>query len=148
MEIEDYIERIIEKGNIQDMESLSDMLEETMDIVKDYDKECYHKLETKLYEMAYGKTLNKEMAEKIVSNMRPYGKKWTMNETMDIQEQYGLDHIKSADFFTILNSAYNDYNDLFKDNIDLYVKFAVDFIEDEDAKEDKTYLYFTTIPKK
>lgn len=148
MEIEDYIERIIEKGDIRDMNNLSDMLEDTMKIVKDCDKECYHKLEMELYKMAYGNTLSKDMAEKIVCNMKPYGKKWSMNETMDIQEQYGLDRIKSTDFFTVINSAYNDYNDIFNDNIDSYVKYTEDFINDEDAVEDKVFVYFLTIPKK
>jgi hypothetical protein len=46
-----------------------------------------------------------------------------------------------------MNSAYNDYNDLFKDNIEYYAKFSKDFIKDEDAKEDKVYYYFSMIPR-
>lgn len=148
MEIEDYIERIIEKGDIRDMNTLSDILEEVMKVLKDYDKECYQKYEMELYKMAYGNTLSKEMAEKIVNNMKPYGKKWTLNQTMDIQEKYGLDRIKSTDFFVVMNSAYNDYNDIFDDKLDLYVKFAEDFINDEDAVDGKVLIYFTTIAKR
>lgn len=148
MEIEDYIERIIEKGDIRDMNTLSDILEETMKVIKDYDKECYSKYEMELYKMAYGNTLSKEMAEKIVSNMRPYGKKWSMNETMDLQEKYGYERLKSTDFFVVMNSAYNDYNNIFGDDIDLYLKFTDDFINDEDAIDGKVFTYFTTIPKK
>lgn len=47
----------------------------------------------------------------------------------------------------VMNSAWNDYNDLFKDNVEWYAKFAYDFIKDEDAVEDKVYYYFTMIPK-
>lgn len=148
MEIEDYIERIIEKGDIRDMNTLSDILEEVMKVLKDYDKECYQKYEMELYKMAYGNTLSKEMAEKIVNNMKPYGKKWTLNQTMDIQEKYGLDRLKSTDFFVVMNSAYNDYNDIFDDKLDLYVKFAEDFINDEDAVDGKVLIYFTTIAKR
>ena len=148
MDIDDYIERIIEKGDIRDMNTLSDILEELMKVVKDYDTECYKKYEMELYKMAYGNTLSKELAEKIVDKMKPYGEKWTMNETMDIQERYGLDRIKSSDFYTILNSAYNDFNNLFGDDIDMYVRYAEDFINDEDAVEGKVFLYFTTIPRK
>lgn len=148
MDIDDYIERIIEKGDIRDMNTLSDILEELMKVVKDYDTECYKKYEMELYKMAYGNTLSKELAEKIVDKMKPYGEKWTMNETMDIQERYGLDRIKSSDFYTILNSAYNDFNNLFDDDIDMYVRYAEDFINDEDAVEGKVFLYFTTIPRK
>ena len=148
MDIDDYIERIIEKGDIRDMNTLSDILEELMKVVKDYDTECYKKYEIELYKMAYGNTLSKELAEKIVNKMKPYGEKWTMNETMDIQERYGLDRIKSSDFYTILNSAYNDFNNLFGDDIDMYVRYTEDFINDEDAVEDKVFIYYTTLVKK
>lgn len=148
MDIDDYIERIIEKGDIRDMNTLSDILEELMKVVKDYDTECYKKYEMELYKMAYGNTLSKELAEKIVNKMKPYGEKWTMNETMDIQERYGLDRIKSSDFYTILNSAYNDFNNLFGDDIDMYVRYTEDFINDEDAVDGKVFLYYTTIPRK
>ena len=46
-----------------------------------------------------------------------------------------------------MNSAYNDYNDIFKDNVEWYAKFSKDFIDDEDAKEGKVYYYFSMIPK-
>ena len=97
--------------------------------------------------MAYGNTLSKEMAESIVDNMKPYGKKWSLNETMDMQERYGLDRIKSNDFFVVMNSAYNDYNDIFGEDIDMYLKFTEDFINDEDAVDGKVFIYFTTIAK-
>lgn len=72
MEIEEYIERIIDNGKIEDMQALSDMLEDAMEIIKDYDKECYKDFEMKLYKMAYGSHLNRTMAEKIVNKMKPY----------------------------------------------------------------------------
>lgn len=148
MDIDDYIERIIEKGDIRDMNTLSDILEELMKVVKDYDTECYKKYEMELYKMAYGNTLSKELAEKIVNKMKPYGEKWTMNETMDIQERYGLDRIKSSSFYVVLNSAYNDFNNLFGEDLDMYVRYTEDFINDEDAVEDKVFIYYTTIPRK
>lgn len=76
MDIEEYIERIVDNGKIEDMETLSDMLEDTMEIIKDYDEKCYKEFEIKLYKMAYGSHLNKTMAQDIVHKMRPY--RWTM----------------------------------------------------------------------
>ena len=146
MEIEEYIDKIIDNGKIEDMETLSDMLEETMNIVKDYDKECYDKFMMKLYEMAYGKVLSKSMAEKIVNKMRPYRERWSFNETQKIQEQYGLNNIRREDFYIVINSAYNDYKDLFGENIEDYIKFTIDFIQDEDAKPNKVFTYYTMIP--
>ena len=72
MDIEEYIEKIIDNGKIEDMQSLSEMLEDTMEIIKDYDKDCYKDFEMKLYKIAYGSHLNRTMAEKIVNKMQPY----------------------------------------------------------------------------
>ena len=146
MDIEEYIEKIIDNGKIEDMETLSELLEDTMEIIKDYDKECYKDFEMKLYEMAYGKVLSRKMAENIVHKMRPSGMRWTFEETKDLQRQYGVDNINDVDFFIVMNSAFNDYRDLFQNNVEDYIKFTIDFIEDEDAKQDKIFLYYTTIP--
>lgn len=145
MDIEETIQQIVDNGKIEDMETLSDMLEDTMEIIKEYDEDCYKKFEMKLYKMAYGETLNKEMAQEIVSKMRPYRERWTYEDTKQMQEQYGATDIRPVDFYIVVNSAYNDYKDLFGENIDNYIKFTLDFIEDEDAKQGKVFKYFTTI---
>ena len=148
MEIEDYIEKIVDNGRIEDMKELSDMLEDTMEIINKYDEQCYKEMEMKLYKMAYGNVLSRKMAENIVHKMRPSGMRWTLDETRDLQRQYGVDNINEIDFFIVMNSAYNDYRDLFQDNVEDYMKFTIDFIEDEDAKKDKVFLYFTEIVEK
>ena len=145
MDIEEYIEIIVQNGKLEDMEELSDMLEDTMEIIKDYDKECYKESEMKLCKMANGNRLNRKMAEEIVNKMRPYGKRWSIEETRQMQEQRGLSNISDVDFFIVINSAYNDYQNLFGDNIEDYVRFTMDFIQDEDAKQDKVFNYFTQI---
>lgn len=145
MDIEEYIEIIVQNGRLEDMEELSDMLEDTMEIIKDYDNECYKDFEMKLYKMAYGNHLNKSMAEEIVNKMRPYGKRWSIEETRQMQEQRGISNVSDVDFFIVINSAYNDYQNLFGDNIEDYVRFTMDFIQDEDAKQDKVFLYYTEI---
>lgn len=147
MDIEEYIEKIIENGRIEDMEELSKMLEQTMCIIKDYDINCYNDLMMKLYKMAYGTVVTREIAEEIVKKMRPYGMKWSYDEAKRIQERYGIDNIRSADFYLVINSAYNDFNDIFGEDIEGYIKYTVDFIDDEDAKEDKVFLYYTQIPQ-
>ena len=147
MEIEDYIDKIINDGNVGNMHKLSEILEDVMEKIKLYDEDCYKEYEMQLYKMAYGNTLNKSMAEDIVINMKPYGMRWSLEDTQKIQEEYGVNDIKPIDFFIVLNSAFNDYKNLFEDNMDMYVTFTVDFINDEDAKKDKIFLYYTTIPE-
>lgn len=150
MDIEEYIEKIVENGKIEDMEELSDMLETTMEIIKDYDEECYKKMEMRLYKMAYGNKLNRKMAEEIVDKMKPYGKRWSLDETKKIQEQFGLDNISSIDFFVVMNRNFNDSRDTVErfakgpeEELEMYVCLTKDFIMDEDAKPDKVFLYFT-----
>lgn len=146
MEIENYIEKIIDDGNIENMHKLSEILDGTMKIIQKYDEDCYKKYEMELYKMAYGENLSREMAEHIVKEMRPYGMKWNLEQTRQIQQQYGIDNVNPVDFYIVLNSAFNDYNNLFDDNIEKYIKFTLDFINDEDAKEGKVFKYFTIIP--
>lgn len=146
MDIEEIIQVIVDNGRIEDMHELSDILEDTIEILQEYYPDKYKKYEIKLYEMAYGKVLNKKMAKEIVSKMRPYAEKWTMEETENIQREFGL-NFRDTDFYVVINSAYNDYNDIFRDDVEKYVRFASDFINDEDAKQDKVYLYYTIIPE-
>lgn len=142
MDIEEYIEKIVDNGKIEDMEELSDMLEDTMEIIKDYDEKCYKEFEMKLYKMAYGSHLNKSMAQDIVNKMRPYGMRWNIEETESMQRQRGIEDIPKADFFVVINSAYNDYKDIFGEDLEGYIRFTIDFIKDEDAKPNKVFDYF------
>lgn len=145
MDIEEYIEKIVDNGKIEDMQELSDMLEDTMEIIKDYDKQCYKDFEIKLYKMAYGNHLNKSMAQDIVNKMRPYGERFSFEETKNLQRQRGINDIDECEFYVVINSAYNDYKDLFNEDTESYIRFTIDFIKDEDAKEGKVFAYFTQI---
>ena len=147
MHIKEYIEKIVKDGDKKEMEKLSEILEEAICELEDYDEDLYHHYKMCLYKMAYGDVLNKEMAEEIVSNMKPYHLHWTLEETKSVQEQYDLDNIRDVDFFVVMNSAYNDYKDLFGDDLEMYIKYTKNFIKDEDAKENKVFVYFTTIPE-
>lgn len=145
MEIEDYIEKIIKDGDIEEMHKLSEVLEDVMELLKEYDMDSYKKYEMCLYKMAYGCVLNKEMAEEIVSKMKPYRMKWDIEQTKEIQNQFGLDDIRPVDFFIVMNAMYNDYRDIFNEDVEVYARLTNDFINDEDAKEGKVFLYFTNI---
>ena len=145
MDIEEIIQRIVDNGRLEDMKELSDMLEDTLEIIEKYDKECYDKYLMQLYKMAYGTTFTKQMAEQIVSKMRPFGQRWSLEEIQRFQDEFGIDNVRTTDFYIVANSAYNDFRDLFGDDIEKYIKFTMDFIQDEDAKIDKVFLYYTTI---
>lgn len=148
MQINSYIEKIVNNGKPEDMEELSEILEDLMYIVKDYDEDCYEKYKMKLYGMAYNYKFTKEMAEEIVENMKPRAEIWDYETTISVKNQYGLNNINQEDFYLVINSLGNDYADVISiEEVDTYVKMAKAWIEDKDAKEDKTWIYFTKIPK-
>ena len=139
MDIEEYIEKIVDNGKIEDMQELSDMLEDTMEIIKDYDKDCYKDFKMKLYEMAYGKVLTDEMKREWVKKMRPMSK-WTEEEVKDIVNQYGFE-VPYMSAFVILNMLYSDMKSAFGDGNDeeslkRYLRATNDWYFDEDAKVD------------
>lgn len=153
MDIEEYIEKIVDNGKIEDMQELSDMLEDTMEIIKDYDKECYKDFEMKLYEMAYGKVLTDEMKREWVKKMRPMSK-WTEEEVKDVVNQYGFE-VPYMSAFVILNMLYSDMKSAFGDGNDeeslkRYLRGTSDWYFDEDAKvdgEEKLFNYKMYIVK-
>ena len=145
--VKEYIRKIVDDGDRQEMEELSEMLDSVVKDIYKYDEKRGKEYEMYLYRMAYGDVLNKEMAEKIVSQMQPYGMRWSLEQSRDIQNQFGLDNIRELDFFVVLNSSYNDYRDLFGDNLEMYARYTKDFILDEDAKDNKVFKYFTIIAK-
>lgn len=146
MDIEETIEAIVNKGRIEDMQELSDMLEDTIELLEEYYPDKYEEYGKALYEMAYGCVLNEDMAKEIVSKMKPHGEKWNIETTSELQRERGL-NFRDEDFYVVINSAYNDYNDIFQDDVEKYVRFTNDFINDEDAKPDKVYIYYTMIPQ-
>ena len=146
MNIEHYIRKIVDEGNRNEMEELSDILEEVIDLIKEYDEEAYKKYAMCLHKMAYGEVLSEDMADDIIRKMQPYGMKWALNEAEEIQNRYGID-VRPIDFWVVLNSSYNDFKDVFGDNLDMYVRYTEAFINDEDAKPGKVFKYFTTLVK-
>lgn len=142
----EYIKKIVENGSKVDMEKLSDFMCEAMDHIKTCDVNLYNKIEGKMYEMAYGKILTEDMASKWIHSMKPYGMKWTKEQTDEVIKKYGL-NINEIDFWTMMNSMYNDYHNIFDDNVETYIKLARDFIKDEDAVDSKVYEYWKYIAK-
>lgn len=141
MEIKKYMKKIIDSDDEGKKEKFMDWVCDLLD------EDDYEQAEINLYELSEGRVLNEERAKKLIDAMKPYGMKWTLEDTENVRKQYGYDDIRPVDFWIVMNSAYNDYNDLFTDNIEYYAKFSKDFIKDEDAKEDKVYYYFSMIPR-
>lgn len=145
MKIKEYIAKIVSNGKEEDMEELSEMLDETIIKLKSYSPECYKKYKMKLFGMAYDYKFDKELAEEMVHKMKPIGEKWSLETIMDLKDKYTTDY---CDFYVVINSLANDYGEIINtEDIDTYIKMANAFIHDGDAIEHKVWKYFTTIPK-
>lgn len=143
-----YMDKIIQTEDNEKMEELKDLMLEMIEFIYDHDEKEYKKIDCELYEIAEGKVLNQEKAEKIVMAMRPEGMKWTMEETEQVRMNKNYMNVPPIDFWVVMNSAYNDYKNLFKEDVNAYAAYSYYFINDEDAEEDKVYEYFMKIPKK
>lgn len=143
----EYIKKILASGDDHKHHEMLEYIECLLKKIEDEEeKEC---MERWLYEISEGRILNEMKADKLISKMKPFGKKWELADTENIRLNSGpgYEDIRPVDFWIVMNSAYNDYNDIFNDTVDYYARFSKDFIKDPDAVEDKVYYYFTMIPK-
>lgn len=136
--IREYIHKIVDSGNADDMEKLGDILEDVLYSLKRHNEECYNKYMMELYIMANGEVFTDEMAEKVVVAMKPYGKHWEKDQTTEVMKNAGFGYDKN-DFFVVMNMAYNDYHKLFGENVESYIKFANLYLSDPDAKPNKAF---------
>lgn len=137
IDIEEIIQRIIDNGNIQDMHTLSEILEDTMEIIEKYDEECYKEYEMELYTMAYGKKLPDKIKFEWVKNMKPIAR-WGLEEIKDIYSRYDID-IPLYSFFVIINLLYSDMKNSLgqienEEDLTKYIQATNDWYYDEDAK--------------
>lgn len=138
------INKLKERMDKKDVCALGEVADMLLDNIKESETKLYKHAENVLYEAYYGKKLTKELAEKLIHEMKPHGMKWTLEQTNEVMKNRGL-NLDEIDFWYVMNMTYNDYYEMFGDNVEEYVKFSKLFIEDEDAKEGKVYLYATRI---
>lgn len=141
--IKEYISKIVENGKAEDMNKLSDMLDETIEMIKDNEPEKYKKYKLKLCGMAYDYQINRDLAEEIVSKLKPLGEKWIFEETSKVRNQYGI-NATDSDFYLVMNGMINDYQDVIDEtDIETYAKISDKFINDIDSTPNKVWNYFT-----
>ena len=146
MKVKEMLAKIIEKGSIEDMYKLNDMLDELICDLKEQKPKLYKDYKTQLYELAYGNVILEDKAKEIVEHMKPYGERYTIDDTKNIKDNYSLKH-ELSDVYLVINSLYNDYYDLLEDNDDMYIKMTKLWLNDTDAVDDKVYKYFMNITK-
>lgn len=140
MHIKKMVEHIVEQGEHEEMECLSEILIDLIYDLKHTDKTYYHELEYKLHKMAYGEHLTEDMAHKWVENMEnkdgTKGAHWTIE-----QAKSHVGHHNLADFYAVLNMMYSDYYSPSFDT-STYVRLAEDWLNDPDVGAGKTLKYY------
>lgn len=147
MEIRYYIRLLGETKDANKMNKLGDMLAELICGMKDSHPQEYFEYKMTLYEMLNGQKLTEEKAGEWIRSMRPFGMHWSLEQTNEVHKEHKLE-IDKIDFWAMMNAMYNDYHSIFQDNTDTYAQLAKDFICDEDAEPNKTYVYWKNIAKK
>lgn len=146
MKIREMLGIIIERGKVEDMYKLNDMLEELICDLKEQKPKLYKEYKMKLYELAYGNVILEDKAKEIVENMKPYKEHFSMENAREIKENYSIKHSVS-DIYLVANSLYNDYYEILEENNDLYAKMTKLWLNDADSVEDKVFQYFCNIVK-
>lgn len=146
MSIRDYIDRIGENKKPEDMNKLGDMLADIIDMTKDSHPEIYEKYKMCLYEMAYGKVLTKEMAEKWVKNMEP-PYKWDFETTSSVRKSYGLNDVDDISFYVVMNMLYSDMSNVLgsgddEESLQKYIQATRSWLNDKDVGKEKLYNYW------
>lgn len=134
------LKKIIERGDVSDMEYLECLLDDFMRELEEEDEPRYKRLLMGLYCRVYGKHLNNELAHKWVSEMEnkdgTRGEHWSIEQT----SQYAGSYDK-YDWYAVMNMMYSDYyNQRFDTGV--YVELAKDWISDKDVGDGKTLKYY------
>ena len=137
--MKEYIEKIVNNGKQEDMECLSDILENSLHSLSKTNKEEYNKFKNKIIGMAYNYTINNELAHDIVDNMKPLGEYWSKEQIINV-----IGDVPNIDgIYVVMNSLANDYKDVISlDDVDTYVKMTNAWINDEDGHKNKIWWYF------
>lgn len=107
-----------------------------------------------------GMEFDRETAEHWVRSMRnedkahPVGGKWTPDMLKPLAQKYGIptDGPRFWEFYAMTNAMYSDYGEVARKfgitSPEFYVCMAKAWMEDKDAEQDKTALYYEYIVKK
>lgn len=153
MQVKEYLEKIIEKGDRKDMKELSEMLDKAIYKVKDCEPEWYDKKCMKLYTMAYGKVLTDDMKKKWVQELKPMAK-WSYEEIEKVIKNYNI-NIPVSSAYIIMNMLYSDMKSILgngedETSLQKYIETMKHWYFDEDAKnseENKLFEYYFNIVK-
>lgn len=119
---------------------------------------AYEGFMEQMYETMNGPHFDEESATEVVENMKnedgSKGSHWSLEETTNIANQYGVNlaqnNSNKHDWFVVLNMMWSDYYKVIvsitnSENTKYFVELAKAWLFDNDVPEGKTWRYFTKV---
>ena len=148
--LESLLDKIYTKDKTEEtMRETISIVSDALEKMKINSPEEYNGMVCHLEKYLYN--IDKEEAEKIVSKMyndNYNGGRWTYDQVLSVAEEKKLnENISRPDFYVVMNMWDSDYCETMKglglyDNIDAYVMFACQWLNDDDFGDGKVYKYF------
>ena len=127
---------------------LKNFVNDALSMLKETNPDTYNTLENYFYKEIYGKHFNEWLLNQAVSSMinedGSTGGHWTLEQTTQVAKSSGIDFSKfnEYDWNYVMNMMYSDYYGAVANDTGSYVRLAIKFLEDKDAKEGKAYCYY------
>lgn len=132
---------------------LKNFANDALSMLKETNPDTYNTLENYLYKEIYGKHFNEWLLKQAVSTMKnedgSTGGHWTLEQTNQVAKSTGIEFTKfnEYDWNYVMNMMYSDYYGAVANDTSSYVRLAIKFLEDKDAKEGKAYCYYMAMKK-
>ncbi len=138
---------------IANEEQLRNFIDDALTMLKETNHETYEELESYLYREVYGKHFSDWLLEKATKEMRnedgTIGGHWSLEQTNQVAKSNDIrfSNFNEYDWNYVLNMIYSDYYGAVSNDINSYIRLAIKFLEDKDAKEGKAYCYYMAMKK-
>lgn len=134
-------------------EQLREFADDALSMLKETNPETYKDLERYLYKEVYGLHFNDWLLNEATSKMKnedgSVGAHWNLEQTNQVAKSNDIrfSNFNEYDWNYVLNMMYSDYYGAVPNDINSYIRLAVKFLEDKDAKEGKAYCYYMAMKK-
>ena len=132
---------------------LKEFADDALSMLKETNPETYKELERYLYKEVYGLHFNEWLLNEATKNMKnedgSTGAHWNLEQTTSVARSNDIrfTNFNEYDWNYVMNMMYSDYYGAVPNDTNTYIRLALKFLEDKDAKEGKAYCYYMAMKK-
>jgi len=129
-------------------EQLKEFVDDALSMLKETNHDTYEDLEMYLYKEIHGKHFTEWLVEKATKNMinedGTTGPHWTIEQTTSVARQNNVvfDKFNEYDWNYVMNMMYSDYYGAVPNDLSVYIRMSIKFLEDKDAHTGKALCYY------